>query len=213
MSDLAKMLPAFRVYREPERGEQLCVFGDPADARDFCAAVAVSKKHGDFPIVYNELTESSQFGYEIEKMAKYIQHRTGFWPNVAVERNTGQGTIHVLSTLNYPNLYRMRIFDSTTYRESEKIGWLTTESTRRKMLDDLSLAARQGVAKVYDKEIIEQMFSFVVKKGKPQAESGKKDDLVMATAGAWQLYLTVPLQYADEGEQDWKLEKDKWRFR
>jgi len=75
------------------------------------------------------------------------------------------------------------------------------------------LAARQGVAKVYDKEIIEQMFSFVVKKGKLQAESGKKDDLVMATAGAWQLYLTVPLQYADEGEADWKLEKDKWRFR
>ncbi len=213
MSDLSKMLPSFRVYREPERGEQFCIFGDPADARDFCAATAVSKKYGDFPLVFNELTESSQFGYEIEKMAKYIQHRTGFWPTVAVERNTGQGTIHVLSTLNYPNLYRMRIFDSTTYKESEKIGWLTTESSRRKMLDDLSLAARQGVAKIYDKEVLDQMFSFVVKKGKPQAESGKKDDLVMATAGAWQLYLTVPLQYADEGDQEWKTEREKWRFK
>ena len=67
MSDLSKMLPPFRVYREPEREEQFCIFGDPADARDYCAAVAVSKKHGDFPLVFNELTESSQFGYEIEK--------------------------------------------------------------------------------------------------------------------------------------------------
>jgi len=215
MSTLSKMLLPFRVYREPERGEQFCIFGDPADARDYCAAVAVSKKYADFPLVFNELTESSQFGYEVEKMAKYIQHRTGFWPNVAIERNTGQATIHVLTTLNYPNLYRMRVFDSTAYKESEKIGWLTTQATKRKMMDDLAMAARQGVTKIYDKEVIDQMMSFVVKGGRIEAESGKKDDLVVATAGGWQLYLTVPLQYEDEGEQKWKQEseKEKWRFR
>ncbi len=213
MSDQFKKLPPYRVYREPERQEQFCIFGDPAEARDYCAAVAVSKKHADFPIVYNELTESSQFGYELEKMAKYIQHRTGYWPTLAVERNTGQATIAVLAALNYPSLYRMKVFDALAYKESEKIGWLTTEATRRKMLDDLALSARQGVAKIYDKDIIEQMFSFVVKKGKPQAESGKKDDLVMSAAGAWQLYLTVPLQFTDEPATDWKQEREKWRFR
>lgn len=213
MAALPDKLQPFRVYREPERGEQFCIFGDPAEARDYCAAVAVSKRSADFPLVYNDLTESSQFGYDLEKMAKYIQHRTGFWPTIAVERNTGQATIHVLTLLNYPNLYRMRVFDALAYKESEKIGWLTTEATKRKMLDDISLAIRQGISKIYDREVLDQMLSFVKKGHKIEAESGKKDDLVIATAGAWQLYMTVPLQYTDEGDQDWKLSKDKWRFR
>ena len=213
MAKIEDLLPPFREYRELERNEQLCIFADPAESHDFCAAVAISKKHADTPLVYNEMTESSQFGYELEKMAKFIHNRTGFWPTVAVERNTGMATIHVLTVLNYPNMFRMRVFDSATYKESEKLGWLTTESTRRKMLDDFSLATRQGSCKVYDKEIIDQMYSFVVKKGKPQAESGKKDDLVMAAAGAWQLYLTVPLQFTEEPEYDWKADRDKWRLR
>ena len=213
MSKILKLLTPFRVYREPQREEQFCIFGDPAEARDYCAAVAVSKKHADFPMVYNELTESSQFGYELEKMAKYIQHRTGIWPTIAVERNTGQATIHVLTTLNSPRMYRMQVFDAMAYKESEKLGWLTTQGTKRKMLDDLSVGVRQGIAKIYDRDIVDQMLSFVAKGTKIEAESGKKDDLVIATAGSWQLYLTVPLFDTDEPLYDWKEDREKWRLK
>ena len=34
---------ASRVYRKLDVGEQLIMFGDPADSQDFCAAVAYSK--------------------------------------------------------------------------------------------------------------------------------------------------------------------------
>lgn len=205
----------FRLYRELQADEHICIFGDPAEGHDYCAAVGISKKYNDTPIVFNQQIESSQFGHELYHMAKYVEQRTHIWPTIGVERNTGQATIYVLTTLNYPELFRMRIFDKSGMNESEKIGWLTSESTRKKMLDDFALALRQGQVKVYDKDIIDQMRSFIVnKKGRPQAESNKKDDLVIAVCGAYQLYMLVPTKdsdWYDPGEM--KQEREKWRFR
>lgn len=211
------------IYREPQMGEQFVIFADPADSQDFCAAVACSKKNYDFPIVFNEVMDSSQFGYELLYLAKYIYHRTNMWPKLAVERNTGQATIYVLKNLNYPDLFRMVDFSSkgSTY-EKGGIGWVTTgfigggelRGTRRKMLDDLQLALKQGQLKIYDKTQLKQMKSFQIVKGRAQARSNKHDDLVMATAGAWQIHQLTPSYDMDSWDQEeFYKEKEKWRFK
>ncbi len=217
--DISKLL-AYRLYRDLERNEQTCIFADPSEGGDFCAASVVSKKHADFPFVYNQRTESTQFGYDLNKIARYIHNRTSIWPTIAVERNTGQATIHVLQELNYPDLFRMRIFDHSSVSESQKIGWTTTLATRNKMLDDLALSLRQGSIKIYDRETLYQMESFVVKQkrgtqGRVEAEAGKNDDLVIATAGAWQMYNLVPaFDFGDDlTDEEMEVERDKWRFR
>ena len=65
------------------------------------------------------------------------------------------------------------------------------------MLSDLKDMVDKGIATIYDRQTIEELFSFVIAKTssswKAQAEKGAHDDLVMALAGAWQLY-----QYARE---------------
>lgn len=214
------------IYREPEYNEQFVVFADPADAKDYCAAVACSKKKYDFPIVMNEVMESSQFGYELNNMCKYIFERTGMWPKLAVERNTGQATIYVLKQLNYPDLFRMMDATSINPHESGGIGWVTTghlkggelQGTRRKMLDDLALAIKQSDSgnyiKLYDPAQLKQMMAFMIVKGRAQAKSNKKDDLVMATAGAWQVQnLTPSIDFGAWDSEEWKASKDKWRLR
>lgn len=217
--DISK-LATYRYYRQLERNEQTCLFADPAEGGDFCAAVLVSKKHSDFPFVYNKRIESSQFGHDLHKIAKFVHQRTGMWPTIAVERNTGQATIYVLQELNYPEMFRMKIFDHTRLQESAKIGWTTTLSTRNKMLDDLALAVRQGALKIYDRETLDQMSSFVIKEkagrvGRAEAESGKNDDLVIATAGAFQLHSLVPAyEFGDESfQEEYEKQREKWRFR
>lgn len=213
---------ACRVYRKLDVGEQLVIFADPADSKDFCAAVAFSKKYRDYPIVFNEVMESSQFGYELYNLAKYIQMRTNIWPRMAVERNTGQATIFVLQQLNYPDMFRMVDFASTNPHEGGSIGWVTTGSisggelkgTRRKMLDDLSLAIKQSSVKLFDQEQLKQMKTFVIVKGRAQARSNAHDDLVMATAGALQVAELTP--DSDFGEYDpeaLRQQREKWRFR
>lgn len=211
-----------RLYRELDMGEQLVVFADPAESQDYCAAVAISKRHYDCPLVFNEVIESSQFGYELNNLCKYIYNKTQMWPKLAVERNTGQATIYVLKTLNYPDLFRMVDFSASATTEGGGIGWLTTghwsggelQGTRRKMLDDLALAIRQGVIKIYDEQQLRQLMSFMYVKGRVQAKSGKKDDLVVATAGAWQIQMITPSIFLDDFDQEeFNKEKEKWRFK
>jgi hypothetical protein len=103
----------------------------------------------------------------------------------------------------------MRIFDSAGFRESDKIGWLMTEGSRKKMLDDYALALRQKTITLYDNEMYDQMRAFVInKKGKPQAETNKKDDLVIAGAGAYQLNLLVPTRENEDVDmEDFKKEQ------
>lgn len=213
--------PAVHMYREILPGEQFVVFADPADSKDFCAAVACSKKKYDFPLVMNAQMESGQFGYELNNMCKYIFNITGIWPKLAVERNTGQATIHVLKQLNYPDLFRMVDSTSTNSHEGGSIGWVTTGSlkggeligTRRKMLDDLALAVRQGEITLYDDTQLRQMMAFVIVKGRAQAKSNKKDDLVMATAGAWQIQLLTPsIDFGYWDRDEFRKEQDKWRI-
>jgi len=205
----------FRVYRKLQPDEHFCIFADPSEGRDYCAAAAFSKKIQDIPIIFNAKMESSQFGYELHRIAKFIEVQTQIWPTIGVERNAGQATIYVLTQLNYPELFRMRIFDVAGFRESEKIGWLMTEPSRKKMLDDFALVLKQKAVKLYDKELCDQMQGFIIdKKGKPRAETNKNDDLVIAAAGSYQLNLLVPTRQAEEFDQEaWKKSQEKWRFR
>lgn len=218
--------PPVNIYRVPEYGEQMVVFADPADSKDFCAAVACSKKNYDFPVVFNDIMESSQFGYELFNMCKWIQEKTGMWPKLAVERNTGQATIYVLKQLNYPDLFRMVDFASNSNMEKGQIGWVTTghisggelQGTRRKMLDDLALAIKQSsevqYIKIYDEAQLRQMLGFMIIKGRAQAKSNKKDDLVMATAGAWQVQLLTPaIDFGDWDPDEMRAQREKWRFK
>lgn len=185
-----------KVFRQLEQGENFVIGADPAESRDFCSAVAISKKHGDSAVVYNQRVESTQFGYDLQKLGKYIFNKTGIYPTIGVERQQGQATIAKLLELNYPKLFRMKVFDERVAREEEKIGWSTNVATRTKMLDDLSLALRQKVHKVYDEETISQFLTFIrsPKIGKPQSESGCFDDLVFAEAIAWQLFQLVSIE-------------------
>lgn len=214
--------PPVRLYRELEYGEQLVVFADPAEAKDFCAAVALSKKHYDCPLVFNEVMESSQFGYTLNAMCKYIFDKTGLWPKLAVERNTGQATIYVLKQLNYPDLFRMVDFSAQTSAEKGAIGWVTTghmsggelQGTRRKMLDDEALVLKQGQLIMYDPVQIKQHMAFMLVKGRAQAKSNKKDDFVMATAGAWQVQVLTPsVSWGDYDADERAATREKWRFR
>lgn len=187
----------FKLYREPE-DDEVCIIGaDPADGgSDYCAAVAKSKKHGDSFMVFHNRMESSQFGYELHKMAKFIQKLTGHEPMIGVERNTGGATIATLQLVNYPNLFRMPKLGVTYMDEEEsgKIGWITNSYTRPKMLDDLALAMRQKATIIYDEGTMREMMRFIrnARSGKPEAAPGAKDDKVIAEAICWQLYLLAP---------------------
>jgi phage terminase large subunit len=191
------------LYREPEQGE-FCVIGaDPAEGGDNSTFVVMSKFKSDVIMVGIGKEESSLLGHKLNHVGKWINKKTELYPCIGVERNTGAATIYVLKELNYPNLYKMpQSFVSTEEEQQEKYGWVTSISTRPKMLDDLALAIRQKAIKIPSKHIIDELFTFIrnERTGKAQADVGAHDDLVMALAITFQLYQTVPTPDDDYSE-------------
>jgi hypothetical protein len=81
------------------------------------------------------------------------------------------------------------------------------------MLDDLSLAIKQGQIQIYDPVQLKQMRSFMIVKGRAQARSNQKDDLVMSTAGAWQVQLLTPsYDFGGWDQNEFKAQQEKWRI-
>lgn len=205
----------FKLFRELERGEFLVCGADPSEGGDYCSATWKSKKYADTVLTYRARIESTQFAYEIDKGCLFIYKRTGLWPAVGVERNTGMATIAKLIDLNYPNLFKMKSFDRRTQKEEEKIGWHTNSASRPKLLDDHALSIRQGVNKIPDKTTVKEHMTFIrnPKTGKAEAEVGMNDDTVFSEGIAWQLYQLVPMPALEEyippksdiSQQNWGL--------
>jgi hypothetical protein len=70
-----------------------------------------------------------------------------------------------------------------------KYGWLTSVVTRPLMLDSLRAILRAEPHLLRHEALKTEMSTFVVaRNGRPQADAGCHDDLVMACAGAYQMY-------------------------
>jgi len=191
----------FRRYRQPELGEFFCVFADTAaGGGDYCAVQFLSKTKLDVPTVYHAKTIATEMTPQIHLELEKIYDTTHVKPVVAFERNNGgMYELERLATLNRNGKYtiyqeKLGVGTSGATTNSPKLGWTTSTATRPTMLSMLKEAIDSRLLKLYDRPTINEMFSFVVvqtsSSWKAQAESGAHDDLVMALAGAWQLYQT-----------------------
>lgn len=191
----------FRRYRPYESGEFYVVFCDTAwGGLDYCAGQFLSKNKVDVPTVYHSKTIASEMTPQIHMELERIHDETGVQPVVAFERNNGGvAEMERLATLNRNGKYRIYVektnvgsTDST--QDSVKLGYTTNTATRPTMLSQLKEAIDGNLITIYDKPTVNEMFSFIISQTsstwKAQAEVGAHDDLIMALAGAWQLYQT-----------------------
>ena len=187
----------WKQYREINKGEFLLFSIDTAaGGGDYTACQVLSKTKIDVPLVFHSKTTTSNFIPELHRVLEAVFDFTGVRPVVAPERNNGGSfLIDRLAGLNYSGKYeifKMPKFGNVNEQEETILGWNMTSATRPKCLQELKDAIDKNLFKIYDKETIGEMLSFVVMQGssswKAQAESGAHDDLVMALAIAWQMY-------------------------
>lgn len=194
---MSKTVSAFKQFRPFQSGEFIICFADTAaGGGDSCAAQFLSQKWLDVPLVYHsEVTATFMTPLLHEKLVE-VSRQTGIQPIVAYETNNGGGfELDRLARLNRVGDYRiytMKILDpSGRLMDTGKLGWSTNTATRPKMLADLKDAVESDLLHLYHRGTVDEMFSFIISAtGKPEAEKGMHDDLVMALAGAWQLYQT-----------------------
>lgn len=203
----------FYQYRKLVENEFIVVGGDCSQGgEDYNVCQFVSKTHLDVPIMYRSRGVAATMTASIAPALEAVYNQTKVKPIIALERNNGGASeMERLQALNRNQKYttyimkRIGLVDST---DTNKLGYDTNTATRPILLGDLKDCIDNNQLHVYSEETINEMYSFIVKNGKPQAEEGAHDDTIMALAIAWQLYQTetpqvshVSLEFPDDTQE------------
>lgn len=104
--------------------------------------------------------------------------------------NHGLTTIKSILDEEYWNLFNTKIYDKVNDEYTKKIGWYTTRKTKPLAIDRLAEYIREKFLGIWDFDIIEELYSYVIDdKGATNAQEGKHDDCVMSLAIALQAFL------------------------
>lgn len=188
---------SFRQYRTLDNQEFiLCAVDTASGGLDNTAAQFLSQSRIDVPLVYSSKVTTADFIPRLASILEKIYDTTKIKPVVAIERqNGGSFLIDRLAGINLLgkyDIFQMPRYGNVENTEAVKLGWDTNTATRPKMLQELKDAIDKRTLTVYDRQTINEMFSFIVvqtsSSWKAQAEQGAHDDLVMALAIAWQMY-------------------------
>lgn len=187
----------FKQFRSIEKDEFFLIGGDCSQGgEDANVAQFLSKTKLDVPLVYHAQGVAAQMTPEIYRVAEILYDITGIPPYIGFERNNGGGSemerLRVLNTKNKYRLFIMPDFGKTEDKDTNKLGWDTTISTRPILIgDEKNIIDVHGIG-IYDEETIQELFWFIVnRQGKPEAMRGKHDDRVIALGVAWQMYQNV----------------------
>jgi hypothetical protein len=184
----------WRQYRPIEQGEFFLIGGDCSQGgADYNACQFFSQTNRDVPLVYHSRGVAAQMTRDVFPIIEKIFDVTGLKPMVAFE--TANGGASEMDTLNVMNkqakydLFTMPSIGRTEAPESKVLGYVTSGGTRPTLVLDLKDAIDHKVITVYDKITVKEFYSFTInEQGKPEAEKGAHDDLLIALAIDWQLY-------------------------
>lgn len=113
----------------------------------------------------------------------------GIYYNTAmqgIEANFSTYPIKELERLGYPKQFVREREDNYTGKTAKAYGFKTTGITRPLILAQLQSIINDHIELLNDKETLEEMLTFVRnEKGRPEAQQGAHDDLVMALAIAY----------------------------
>lgn len=172
----------FRIYEFPQRDIQYSIGADTAEGLphgDDSAMIILNKKTNRTACAYNCQADSDDFSLDLIKAGHFFNMAM-----IAIE-NKGYGTSVNKKVYNhYGNIFR-KIRDKTGQMDvTDELGWNTNSVTRTQMLGQLKEEISDNATDLFDMELLDQCRTFInnIKKKRPEAEVGKKDDMVFARA-------------------------------
>lgn len=182
----------FKLYEKPVKGAQFTIGADPAEGlenRDKSSAVVLNKRTNKTSATYNHNIPPDRFAEDLIKLGNYFNEST-----IACE-NKGYGySVNQDLYKKYGKVYRKSKTRKGFTEPTLELGWNTNSVSRPQMLSQLQEEILNGSTDLLDKDLINQCWTFVnnLKRGQPEAEKGKCDDLVMARAIAGEVRLENP---------------------
>jgi len=169
---------AIKIYKEPDTNISYAMGGDTSgDGSDFFTGQIVDHFGTQCAVLKQQFDEDRY----AEQM--FCLGRMYGWALAGIEVNFSTFPIKELERLRYPNMYYRMQEDSISHRPTRKYGFKTTMLTRPIIISNLVKLVRENPDIINDEETINEMLVFVRnEKGKPEAQQGYHDDLIIALA-------------------------------
>ena len=169
-----------------------CIGGDTAgDGSDWFTGHVLNAKTGKQVARLRHQMDEDLYVRQMYCLGYYYQYknqRTGVITPalMCIESNFSSFPNKELVRLGYPNMFVREKEDKYTGIMDKSYGFKTTSITRPVIIAELVKIVRESVELINDKLTLEEMLTFVRnEKGRPEAQQGAHDDLVMGLAIAY----------------------------
>lgn len=167
-----------KIYEVPNLN-QYAIGGDTAgEGSDYFTAHVINAKTGKQVAVLRNQFDEDLYAKQMYCLGMYYKNAL-----IGIESNFSTYPIKELERLGYKNMYIREREDTYTNSLVKTYGFKTTALTRPLIIANLQTIVREHTEQINDKDTLEEMLTFVRnEKGRPEAQEGAHDDLIMGLA-------------------------------
>jgi len=172
------------IYEPPDKAKPYVIGGDTAgEGSDYFAAHVIDNVTGKQVATLHHQFDEDLFTRQVYCLGKYYNNAL-----IGLETNFSTFPVKELERLGYKKQYIREQPDTYTGRLKKSYGFKTTKVTRPVIIANLVKIVRESTELINDIPTLEEMLTFVRnEQGKPEAQEGQHDDLVMSLAIAYHI--------------------------
>ena len=191
-----------KIYKEPEKRRPYVLSGDTAgEGSDYFTGHVLDNITGKQVAVLRQEFDEITYTRQMYCLGKYYNNAL-----IGIEANYTTYPIKELLRLNYIHQYVREKEDNYTNKLEKSYGFKTTQITRPVILAELQTIIKENIELIEDKATLEEMLTFIKnEKGRPEAQQGYHDDLIMGLAIAFYIRTQQSMQLEKEEEKEIKL--------
>lgn len=173
-----------KIYEAPKDNYPYVLSGDTSgEGSDYFTGQVLDNTNGKQVAVLRKEFDADEYTRQMYCLGKYYKNAL-----IGIESNFDTFPIKELQRLGYTKQYVREKEDTFTGSIVKAYGFKTDRITRPLILSELQSIINDHVELMNDKDTLEEMLVFVRnEKGRPEAQQGCHDDLVMALAIAYHI--------------------------
>ncbi|MDQ6418683.1 hypothetical protein RB620_04450 [Paenibacillus sp. LHD-117] len=166
------------IYSIPEERYPYVIGGDTkGEGHDKYAATVLNNVTGKrCATLHMQATNSKPYTHQMYCLGRFYNDAL-----IGIEMNFNTAPIEELERLQYPHQYVRVKYDDFTKQTEKKYGWKTDGNTRPLIIDKEIGLIEENIDLFTDIDFLSECLTFIYdKNGRPDAESGKNDDLLIS---------------------------------
>lgn len=173
-----------KIYEEPKKGYPYVLSGDTSgEGSDYFIGQVLDNTTGKQVAVLRQ--EYDEISYTRQMYCLGMYYNTAL---IGIEANYSTYPIEELERLKYPKQYIRHREDTYTGKTTKSYGFKTTSISRPRILGQLQTIFKESIELIVDEETLKEGLTFIKnEKGRPEAQVGYHDDLIMALAIAYDI--------------------------